>query len=512
MTAPFLNKKSPLSRTRSFFWPIHGYEMKKFLPMAIMMFLVLFNYTILRNTKDALIVTLCGPEVIPFLKGLLIMPISIFFVALYAKCLNVYKVETVFYLAISLFISFFAFFSLFLYPNHEFLEPSPEKILALKITYPSLQHLISVYGNWVASIFYIFSELWGTLVLGLLFWQFANEITRIAEAKRFYPMFAFLGHFGLIAAGLIMVYLCKFQSIGKPGVKMCSSYLNDIMLTVIVASLLIMAIYRWMNLKVLTNIQYYDAASKDYKKNYQRPKYSLRESFKHVINSPYIGLISILVLGYGFSNNILSLIWKKQIKLQYDTVVEYSQFMANFSSILGIVTVILIYFFKGTVLRFGWLSGALVTPIFLAITGSIFFYFIFFGDKMSSFIALFMVTPLFFTLIIGTVQQVLSKCAKYSMFDPTKEMAYIPLDPDLKTRGKAAVDVIGHTFSKASSGYVVGGLLILTQASDLMFIAPYLAGLIAIMIVVWILATQALYKRYKILLAQKSAKEESLSS
>lgn len=509
MADHMLDKKNPFSRARSFFWPIHGYEMKKFLPMAIIMFFVLFNYTILRNTKDALIVTLAGPEIIPFLKGIVIMPISIFFVTLYARALNAYKVETVFYLGITLFISFFAIFALFLYPNHEFLQPSPESIIALKKSYPSLQHLISIYAHWIASSFYIFSELWGTLVLGLLFWQFANEITRVSEAKRFYPMFAFLGHFGLIASGLTMSYLCKFQNIEAAGKKMCGGYLNDIVSTVIVAALIIIAVYRWMNRKVLTNALYYDEQG-DYKKDHQRPKFSLRESLKHVLHSPYIGLIAILVLGYGFSNNILSLIWKKQLKLQYSSVIEYSQFMAHFSSILGIVTVTLIYFFKGTVLRFGWLTGALVTPVFLAITGTLFFFSIFFGNQVFSSMNFLMLTPLFMTVIIGTTQQILSKCAKYSMFDPTKEMAYIPLDPDLKTRGKAAVDVVGHTFSKASSGYVVSGLLILTQASDLMLIAPYLAALIAAMIFIWVLAAKSLFKRYKVLVKSNEEKEKKL--
>jgi len=43
-------------------------ERKKLLPLGMMFFCILFNYTILRNTKDVLVVTAAGAEIIPFLK------------------------------------------------------------------------------------------------------------------------------------------------------------------------------------------------------------------------------------------------------------------------------------------------------------------------------------------------------------------------------------------------------------------------------------------------------------
>ena len=74
-------------KVRAALWPIHTHELKKFLPMGFIMFFILFNYTILRDTKDVLIVTAPkgGAEVIPFLKGGFVLFSAMFLFALYTN-------------------------------------------------------------------------------------------------------------------------------------------------------------------------------------------------------------------------------------------------------------------------------------------------------------------------------------------------------------------------------------------------------------------------------------------
>ena len=54
-------------------------ERKKLIPLALMFFCILFNYTILRDTKDVLMVTApkSGAEVIPFIKTYVNLPAAI---------------------------------------------------------------------------------------------------------------------------------------------------------------------------------------------------------------------------------------------------------------------------------------------------------------------------------------------------------------------------------------------------------------------------------------------------
>jgi AAA family ATP:ADP antiporter len=428
------------------------------------------------------------------------LPFAILFVTLYAKLCNVLSREHLFYVCICGFLSFFAIFALVLYPYREALQPTNETINNLKLTYPHIQHIFPIFGAWTFSLFYVFAELWGGIVLSLLFWQFANHITKTDQAKRFYSMFGFLGHLSLIAAGYTGKYLCSLQNVDTNHTKEFGTFINALTITVIIAGAAILLIYNWMCRHIVSH-NFSEGLATNLKPN--KPKLSVMESFRNILNSRYLGLIVILIIGYGLSMNILGVVWKKQLNLQFPDPREYQSFMSSFSIATGTSTVILIFFFKGLIARFGWFWAAIITPLVLLVTAVPFFSFVLHGDAFAWWFASTGMTPLYMAVLIGAGQQFISKSAKYALFDPTKEMAYIPLDDELKTRGKAAVEVIGNSFSKASGGYVTGGLLIITAASDLMMITPYLAGVVITMVIIWLCAVRALNRHYKELVGHK---------
>lgn len=516
MSVQAMPQKEPqFSKLRAALWPIQGSEMKKFMPMGLMMFFILFNYTILRDTKDTLVVGASGAEAINFLKFWGVTPASILFVILYAKLSNILSKENLFYTCIVPFILFFGAFAFIIYPNKALLHPSAETVQALQQSIPTLRFIFALWGAWSYAIFYIMAELWGSVVVSLLFWQFANEITRTNEAKRFYALFPLLGNIALILSGQTVTYLSDIRDLYPPEVDAWGISLNYMMGAVVAAGLATIITYWWMNRNVLTDPFYYDAAATPKKEKKDKPKLSIAESFKYLFTSPYLGFIALLVLGYGMAINLVEVTWKSQLKLLYTfdgafSENAYSSFMGNFSTFTGLATIALILLCKGIVRRFGWFTGAILTPIILLITGCLFYTFVIFRDDLGWLTLAFGVTPVFMAVMIGAAQNILSKGTKYSLFDPTKEMSYIPLDQELKVKGKAAVDVIGGRLGK-SGGAVVQQFLLLTVSTTAtqITIAPYSCGVMIVVILAWMFAAGGLSKMYNQKVAEKEREQKA---
>lgn len=494
--------KQEFGKWRSFIWPVYGYELKKLLPMFLMFFCISFNYTILRDTKDTLIVTAAGAEAIPFLKSFGVVPAAVIFMLIYAKLSNVLSRENLFYATLLPFIIFFGLFAFVMYPARESLLPT-ESAEALKAYLPGgWSGLAAAYHNWMYSLFYILAELWGSVVLSLLFWGFANQITRVTEAKRFYSLFGLGANLALLVSGPAIVYVSDIRRHLPPDVDAWQVSLNYLMAMVVIAGFLIMAVYWWINRYVLTDTRFYDPNQEKAPGKKKKTKMSIGDSFKFIFTSKYILCLATLVIAYGISINLVEVTWKSQVKMQYPNYNDYSTFMGKFSFWTGAVTILMMLFVGGNVLRHkGWSFAALITPVVLLITGIGFFSFVVFRDHLGGYIAALGTTPLFLAVLFGAIQNIMSKSAKYSLFDPTKEMAYIPLDDESKVKGKAAVDVVGARLGKSGGSIIQLGLL---TFGTLATITPYIGAILMFIIAAWIFAARSLGKQFNKLTADQN--------
>ncbi|MBP9792002.1 MAG: NTP/NDP exchange transporter [Rickettsiales bacterium] len=461
--------KETASNNKEIF-PIRKGELMLFFTVSIMMILTLYVYSVLRNTKDVLILSNIGAELLSTVKLYGVLPSAIIFMIVYTKLANTTTRLNIYYILIAFFAVFFAGFALFMYPNIDSLKIDVSS--AIEST-PYLKYILLMISYWPYALFYIMSELWGSVMVSLMFWQLVNQIVSIEQAKRFYPLFGFLGQIGLLSSGLVM------KAFGVMEISWGDA-LNYVIISVIVSAvIMVIALYFLSNNVV--NKEVINGVSKKKSKS----KAGVVESLKYVLSSRYIGLITMLVVCYGISINLVEGVWKKKIELYFAMPTKIGVFMADVQIYTAIMTFVMMLVASYVLRRYSWKVCAMITPIMLGITGVLFFIFVSSDKQIEAHFAMMTGLAALLAVLCGAAQNVLSKSTKYSLFDSTKEMTYIPLDEDLKAKGKAAADVIGGRLGKSGGAVVQWSLLTIFPSMTLIDLAPSLFGVFVVIIVMW---------------------------
>jgi AAA family ATP:ADP antiporter len=363
---------------------------------------------------------------------------------------------------------------------------------------------IAIVGNWSYSLFYILAEIWGSALLALSFWQFANQITKTAEAKRMYAFFALMAQISVLLEGKVGEWCSNIRTKVPEGVDAWGTSLKWMMGIVVVLGLSTMVTYRWIYKYVLTDKRFYDKPELPGNTGKAKKKMPLWQSLKVIVTSPYLALITALVVCYGTSVNLVEGLWKKQIGIQYSNPNDYTAFMHKFTFYGGIASMVMLIV-GGNILRVcRWFTAAIATPLILLSLGALFFIFVLFGNALTPLLESISTTPIFCAVMLGACVVGVSKAVKYALFDLTKEMAYIPLDEEMKVKGKAIVEVVGGRFGKAGGAWIQS-LLLFIPASTYFTIAPYTFAIFILICSLWIFSVKALSRRVEAI-AEKSEK------
>jgi AAA family ATP:ADP antiporter len=483
---------------RHIIWPIRSSELYKFLPMACLMFTILLNQNIVRSMKDSIVMTMVGPEVISFIKLWGELPAGVLFVIIYSKMCNVMTTERAFRYIVSFFLIFFALFAFVLFPYREYFHPDPALIEGHIQLLPNLKWFIVIWSKWSFVLFYIMGELWPIIVFSLLFWQLANKITKTAEAKRFYSFFSLFGQTNSMVAGLVVMYFASGKHFLMPFFSnldnMTEITVKSMMIMVLISGAICLCLHYFIEHKVMQRS--FDTAGA------KRPKQTLSlglvESFKMIARSKYLGLICVLMIAYSVSVNLIEGLWFAKAREMYPTAEQFMGYQGNVIFWTGVFACVCALLGSTIIRRFGWFWGAVITPAMIMLTGGTFFVCVVLEDKLEVFFEHYgHLSALTIIVIIGALQNILGKGTKYSLFDATKEMAYIPLHDELKTKGKAAVDVIGTKIGKSAGAIVQFITFTIFPAAKYEDIAGFLLSLFVIICLVWIYGVVALNKEYE---------------
>lgn len=489
-------KQSTIQKLLDNIWPIAMHELPKFLSITLLLFCILFIQNLIRATKDSVVNTMIGTETIAFLKFYGVLPAAFLITILYVKLVSSMRPQKIFYIMMSSFLIFFAIFGFIIFPNHEYFHINPATSAHLVEQMPHFKWFIMLFAKWGFSLFYIVAELWPNAVFALLFWQFVNSITTVEESKRFYILFGLLGQTGLVISG---VFLQRLPNIGKFLINQYGLNL-DINTISVELTMLIVTILGFVGLTTfwLLNNKIVKEKASEVQFKAKKKSMPLSESIKMVLSSRYIRLIATILICYGTAINLVESPWKKQAAAIYTEAHQYSAFVGGYLFYTGIFTLVFVLLGSNIVRRLGWFAAAIITPIMVFITGGLFFVTSNFADISHELLSsLMMIDPAMLAINIGAINNVLSKSSKYTLFDSTKEMAYVPLNDELKTKGKAAADVIGTKLGKSASALLQSLIFMIFPAATYQSISIYLMVIFSVICVVWVWAVIELSKEYK---------------
>lgn len=465
-----------LSEPERSVFPITRAELPQFAKMSALMFLFIYVFTTVRDTKDTLIVSHCGAEAIPFLKLYGVMPCAMVFIVGYSRLSNFLESKSaLFYCTLIPFFAFYAAFAFILYPMrgalHSLPTGSQEKGLGAITGVGGAA--VSLLRYWTFSLYFIVSELWASAGVPLLFWQCANEVTTLTEAKRFYPLFAVFGNLGPIASGIIMSAVVSRQK-NSSDVDFGGT-LKALAAIKTLVCIGICFLYHSIN---ITASKRANTVSIDKKSTISGKKPSLGQSLRELANKKELRSMATMVICYNVCVELTEVVWKGLLRTAYTNPSTYMTFMAGFSKTVGISAFVLQLFASHIIRELGWKRSAMLTPIWMGILAIPFL-----GSVAAGTARVQLATA----VAIGTIQNIVSKITKYSLFDPCKEMAYIPLGSEAKLKGKAAVDVVGARMGR-SIGSAAQQFMVFVAGGTILKCAPALGFMYVFFVALWIAA------------------------
>jgi AAA family ATP:ADP antiporter len=336
----------------------------------------------------------------------------------------------------------------------------------------------------------------------VVFWGFANEITTVSEAKRSYNIYIAAGNLAPLITGKAVNWISKKLSIYD------FSFTVQCLITfVLVAGITIIALYGYVQKNVLT--KQFTPDSVEISKPSKKEKISFFQGMKHLVSSPYLLGITVLVIGYGLCMTLVEVSWKANLKIAFPNQADFQAFTANCQSLVGGFAFFISAFLGSSILRrFGWLATAQMAPIIVGGVG-LAFLLLSSNPELNNFISpIFGMSPLFVLVYLGAFNNVSSKIAKYSFFDPTKEMAYIPLSESEKVKGKASIDIVGSRLGKSGASWIQLLLFGIMGTSSVLSITHLLVPIVLIATIGWMIAVSSLNKKF----TQKTAQAPDLET
>jgi AAA family ATP:ADP antiporter len=195
----------------------------------------------------------------------------------------------------------------------------------------------------------------------------------------------------------------------------------------------------------------------------------------------------------GVALNWIDVYWKGQLKIFFaGDKGGYNGFMGWFSGATGSLSLLFMVVGYFILRKCTWFTAAVIVPVVILISGSVFFIILLGADALQPVLTAFNLTTNAGIVYGGAAALILSKAVISAFFSPTKEMAYIPLPSEVKSKGRVIVDLCAGRLSKTAGACVYAMLLVASAASDVAYLIPYAFGAFVSLCLGWICVVKML--------------------
>lgn len=451
---------------------------EKIKKLALLKFLISFVYVILKSIKEPLVVLSKGScvEILPVLKAYVVFPTSIFFMLFFGAITQKHPPSKVFFGLISFFLLFFIGYMLILpYADYFLPHEHAKKLLA---DYPQHRHWIALYRYWLYALGFTAMEMYGQVIIFVVFWGFSNDICNREEAKQYYPLLIGSGCVGGLFASEYVIWILNRTTSDAADVKEVAQ------------PILLLSIFLLVAILIFYGILYREFYQNTPEKlsPISKKKISFMEAMRHILSNPSLLAISTMVIACALSINLLDVTYKANLKNLFPLKKDYQLFKTRIAEVVLFISGFITLFLRRQMGSVSWKKSSLVTPLTILLSGSLFF--------ISSKFRVFFGFPLLWIVYLGVFQSLLSEIAKYAFFDSSKEVAYMALDRETRIKGKAAGDLIGSRAGKSLSGHVHTLILLFgSQSGNILDVTHILLICLWVTLGVWIYAINYLEKK-----------------
>ena len=394
---------------------IEPHERPKVLFLTLTFFFVIGAYTVTRDLKNAIFISIVGKEYIPWAKvaSMLVLIPAIFLYAKFVDDLRRYQLLCLYSLVFGIASLIFTF-----YIGH------PSIGIANTDTNPH-----RLFG-W---LFYFFVEGYSPFVVSV-FWAFANSITSPDGAKRSYAFIVSgskLG--GMLSAGIAWILFDR-SSRALPGDFFSEITTHQIIMAVSSLMLLLVPIIVLSLMKRVPG-RYLHGYEAVYQIEKQKKK-TVKETgvfagLRLFVKYPYVLGIFGMVFFYEVIATVLSYLRLGIAQAHAENISDVSKVLFEMVFKTHAIGLVISLFGTGTLLK---KLGTRVCLLLIPLSIGAFLLFLMFETTPETLISVF----------VGL------KAINYAFSGPIRESLYIPTIKEIKFKSKSWIDAFGSKFAKTS--------------------------------------------------------------